>query len=105
MTSDSPNASPLRVLLHAPTPDALDRARSNARNLLAAEPDATVEIVANAGAVAKALEGADETDAHLLVCERTLSRTGASAGGRRTVPAAVVHLARRQAEGWAYIRA
>ena len=97
--------APLRVLLHAPTPGALDRARSNARNLLAAEPDATVEIVANADAVAHALANPDGTDEHLRVCERTLARTGASAGGRRTVPAAVVHLARRQGEGWSYIRA
>lgn len=97
----------LRVLLHAPTADALARARSNARNLFAAAPDATCEIVVNAAAVASALEAPDaETDPMLRVCENTLRRTGQSAPDHIIrVTAAVLHIAQRQAEGWQYIRA
>ncbi|MEM7566677.1 MAG: hypothetical protein AAF321_05535 [Pseudomonadota bacterium] len=95
----------MRVLLHAPTADALDRARSNARNLLAEAPDASVEIVANAGGVAHALAAPDPTDEHLRLCAKTLARLGLDAGGQAIVAAAVLHLARRQAQGWAYIRA
>jgi NitT/TauT family transport system ATP-binding protein len=46
----------LRLLIHAPTVAALARARSNARNLLRADPTAEVEIVVNGGAVAAAIE-------------------------------------------------
>ena len=46
------------------------------------------------------------TDEHLLLCANTLAATGAQAPATlRTVPAAVLHLAQRQGEGWAYIRA
>ena len=40
------------------------------------------------------------------LCANTLAATGAQAPATlRTVPAAVLHLAQRQGEGWAYIRA
>lgn len=95
-----------RVVLHAPTPASLGRARSNARNLIAAEPAAQVEIVVNAGAAAAALTSADAaTDRFVLVCENSLKSSGLDGSGYRTIPAAIVHLARRQADGWAYIRA
>ncbi|AUL46265.1 Uncharacterized conserved protein [Bordetella trematum] len=96
----------LHVLIHAPTPDALRRARNNAANLLKAEPQAQVEIIANAAAVAAALAEPHATDAQLRLCGNTLQNTGAQApAALQVVPAAIVHLARRQAEGWAYIRA
>ncbi len=96
----------LHVLIHAPTPDALRRARNNAANLLKGEPQAQVEIIANAAAVAAALAEPHATDAHLRLCGNTLQNTGAQAPATlQVVPAAIVHLARRQAEGWVYIRA
>ncbi|HEY0293711.1 MAG TPA: hypothetical protein VGC69_00085 [Bordetella sp.] len=97
---------PLRLLIHAPTAQALQRARRNAANLLQAEPDAQVEIVANAAAVAAALAEPHPTDSHLLLCRNTLAAIGAEAPPTlRVVPAAVLHLAQRQRDGWAYLRA
>ena len=96
----------LRVILHAPTAGGLSRARANARNLRAAAPDAEIEIVANGKAAEPALAGGDrQTDPFVLICANSLrARQIAVPGTARTIPAAVVHIARRQAEGWAYIR-
>lgn len=96
----------IQLLIHAPTPGSLDRARRNAANLHKADPEARVEIVANAGAVAAALADAHPTDTHLVLCQNTLTATGAAAPAHiRTVSAAVLHIAQRQTEGWAYMRA
>ncbi len=97
----------LHVLIHAPTEAALARARSNARNLMKARPDALVEIVANAAGVAPAIATPDPaTDPFLRLCGNSLAGQGLEAPVHlAVVPAAVVHLAERQAEGWAYIRA
>ncbi len=97
----------LRVVIHAPTPAALSRARSNARNLLEAEPDAEVRIVVNADAVAAAVEGPDATTDHLLtLCRNTMERRGLTeTRGLAVTPAAVSLIARLQAEGWLYVRA
>lgn len=100
------NDDRLRVLLHAPDAESLARARSNAQNLRAAEPEAEIEIVVNAGAVAAALEAPHATDSYLRLCENTLARQQRIAPDHLVrVPAAVAHLARRQREGWVYIRA
>lgn len=98
---------PINVLIHAPERAALIRARSNAKNLLAARPDAVVEIVVNATGVEAALDTPDpDTDGMLRVCANTLAAKGLVAPDELTVvPAAVVHLAERQGAGWAYIRA
>ena len=94
------------ILLHAPTPEGLARARSNARNALAAAPDTRIEIVANAGGVAAALADPDAaTDPLLRLCRNSLRGQGLDPGDLATVPVAVLHIARRQSEGWAYIRA
>lgn len=96
----------IQLLIHAPTPGSLERARRNAANLHKADPQAQVEIVANAGAVAAALADAHPTDAHLVLCQNTLAATGAQAPAHiKTVSAAVLHIAQRQADGWAYMRA
>lgn len=97
----------LKVLLHAPTANALARARSNAKNLRASEPGAQCEIVVNAEGVAAALKTPDPaTDDALRVCANTLHRIGEPApAGVAVVDAAVAHLARRQRDGWIYIRA
>ena len=96
----------LRVLLHAPTAEALGRARRNARNLLQARPDAELLIVANGAAVAAALATPDDTDDRLRLCRNSLAAQGLdNARGLAEVEAAVVTLAEYQAAGWGYIRA
>ena len=97
-----------RILLHAPTAGALKRARSNAGNLLAAEPPPVVRIVVNAEAVAAALDDPNAgTDAISVVCRNTLNRLGGTAEAPFTVleEGAALALARLQREGWSYIRA
>ena len=96
----------VRLLIHAPTPASLERARRNLANLLKLAPDAQVELVVNAGAVAAALDTPHPLDTHLRVCANTLTANARTApGGIATVPAAVLHLAERQAQGWSYMRA
>jgi NitT/TauT family transport system ATP-binding protein len=96
----------LRVVLHAPTRDSLDRARRNAANLLAERPDAEVRIVANGAGVAQALEHPSEaTDGLLSLCRNSLNAQNlANPAGLSEVTAAVLTLAELQAEGWSYIR-
>lgn len=96
----------IRLVIHAPTPGALERGRRNLANLLKAAPDAQVELVVNAGAVAAALAAPDATDTHLRLCQNTLTANQLAApDGIWIVPAAVLHLAQRQQEGWSYMRA
>jgi intracellular sulfur oxidation DsrE/DsrF family protein len=96
----------IRLLIHAPTPAALERGRRNLANLLKLAPDAQVELVVNAGGVGAALDTPHPLDAHLRVCANTLVATQRTApDGITTVPAAVLHLAERQADGWSYLRA
>lgn len=54
-----PNPDALRIVLHAPTRTALQRARSNAANIRKEAPQAEVRIVANAEAVPQAIEHPD----------------------------------------------
>lgn len=98
--------SELNVMLHAPTQDALTRARRNARNLLRAHPDAGLLIIANGAAVATALAQPDpETDSLLRLCHNSLTAQNLeNTGGLAEVDAAVVTLAELQGQGWAYIR-
>jgi len=98
---------PLQLVIHAADEASLARARSNARNLLAAAPDARCEIVVNAEAVPAAIDLRDPlTDGLLILCGNTLRKKGLKAPvDLATVPAAVLHLAERQAAGWQYIRA
>ena len=96
----------LRLIIHAPTATALERGRRNLANLLKLAPDAEVELVINAGAVAAALSQPDALDGHLRVCRNTLiANQLAAPDGVAVVPAAVLHIAQRQAEGWGYMRA
>ena len=96
----------LRLLIHAPTEGALARARSNATNLLRAEPAAAVEIVVNGPAVAAALASPHDTDRLLRVCANTLANNDLEADPELArVKAAVLYIAQRQRDGWAYMRA
>lgn len=98
---------PMRVLIHAPSAGALNRARNNAVNLLAAAPDATVRIVVNAEGVAGVLDNPRlDTDVLTLVCANTLERIGRTAPEPlQVVPAAILALAEMQRDGWIYVRA
>ncbi|SMH35595.1 hypothetical protein [Azospirillum agricola] len=97
---------PLRLVIHAPTAAALERARRNAANLRKARPDAAIRIVANAEAVAAALDRPDsDTDPLLRLCGNTLARLGRTAPGLTVVEAGVLDIAEAQAEGWGYMRA
>jgi len=99
-------AAPVRLLIHAPTPGSLERARRNLANLLKAAPDAKAELVVNAAAVAAALEQPHPLDAYLRLCRNTLDNNALAAPPHiAVVPAAVLYIAERQAQGWAYMRA
>lgn len=98
---------PIRIVLHAPTASAVTRARNNAANLLKQSAPVEVRIVVNAEAVQAVLDAPDAaSDALTLVCPNTLSRTGQSAPEPLIVldEAAVLAIARMQADGWRYIR-
>ncbi|MGH8844367.1 intracellular sulfur oxidation DsrE/DsrF family protein [Advenella incenata] len=98
----------LKVVLHAPTADALQRARSNAGNLLREEPGARVKIVLNAQAVIAALdEPQEQLDAITWLCPNTLKRADRqNRDPLQVLPhGAMVELARLQQDGWVYIRA
>ncbi|AQV93910.1 hypothetical protein BJN34_08400 [Cupriavidus necator] len=102
------NSDDLRIVLHAPTAAALARARSNATNLRKNSPQTTVRIVVNSEAVEAALDVPDSSsDALTLVCPNTLAKIGREARAPFTVlpEGAVLALARRQREGWCYVRA
>lgn len=100
--------APIRLLIHAPTAESLARARANARNLLKADPDAAVEIVVNAAGARAAVEGPSTPPGEVepILCRNSIVNMGLAAPeGARIVEAAVLHIARRQTEGWAYMRA
>ncbi len=79
-------------------------------------PEAPVEAVIqgpgvallDAGAESGAVEAAIASGVQVLACGNSLRSAGLSEGGLlpgvRVVPAAIAHLARRQWEGWAYVR-
>lgn len=98
----------LKVILHAPTATALERARNNAANLRRGAPDADVRIVVNAQAVAAALDTAHgELDSITWVCPNTLARTERENREPLQVLSgpAVLEIALMQQAGWIYIRA
>lgn len=102
-----PQSQPIRAVFHAPTANALERARKNAANLRRFDPEAEVRIVANADAVAAALDAPDAAaDALTHVCPNTLRNIGRAAPAPLTVLAepSVLALCRLQQDGWSYIR-
>lgn len=103
-----PDSSEPRILLHAPTADALIRARSNAANIAKGAPHRIVRIVVNAEAVAAALNAPDAiADVLTWVCPNTLTKIGRTAPSPLTVlsEGAVLAIAGMQMEGWCYVRA
>ena len=97
----------LHIVLHAPDAEGLQRARMNAVNALRAEPQTQVRILANAAAVAAALDTPHEqADTLTYLCPNSLAhlqrecRTPLQVLGEP----AVLALARLQKYGWIYIR-
>jgi intracellular sulfur oxidation DsrE/DsrF family protein len=96
----------IRLIIHAPTEASLGRGRRNLANLLKQAPDAQVELVVNADAAPAALCTPDPLDGYLRVCRNSLNANQLVAPeGIVVVDAAVLHIAQRQAAGWAYMRA
>lgn len=98
----------LNIVLHAPDAEGLQRARMNAANALRAEPKTQVRIIANAAAVAAALdEPHAEADTLTYLCPNTLAHLGRECRAPLQVlgEPAVLAMARLQKYGWAYIRA
>lgn len=101
------NISTLKILLHAVDAEGLQRARMNALNARKGDASCEVRIIANAAAVAAALDAPHEpTDAVTYLCPNTLSnlQRSASASQHTLDEAAVLTLARLQQQGWSYIR-
>ena len=96
----------LRILIHAPTPGAVARARNNAANLKKDAPDTEVLIVVNADGVAAVLDTPRaDTDPLTLVCANTMQRLRRSAREPlRTVRSAIAAIAEMQRDGWLYVR-
>ncbi|MCC3267504.1 hypothetical protein [Arthrobacter gengyunqii] len=91
------------------------RSAGNSRRALG--PDRSVEVVVQGFGVRllrsgigneSALDGALSQDIHVLACRNSMTHAAVQADelhrGVETVDAAVAHLARRQWEGWAYVR-
>lgn len=98
----------LHIVLHAPDAEGLQRARQHAVNALRAAPHTQVRIVANADAVAVALDTPHaQADALTYLCPNTLShlQRASRAPLQMLGEPAVLALARLQHYGWAYIRA
>lgn len=97
----------LKLMIHAPTEAALNRAQANARNLLKLEPDAQVQLVVNGPAMATAVTITDVQIRGLLVlCQNSLNAQQLEApAGVMCVPAVIQHLAVQQSAGWSYVRA
>lgn len=95
----------MKVVIHAPSACALDRALRNLVNLRAARPGAVAELVINGEAVKHAHQIGCELP-ELRVCLNSLTAQGLSAlGSWQVVEASVAYLAERQMAGWSYIRA
>ncbi|MEB5967125.1 MULTISPECIES: hypothetical protein [Comamonas] len=98
-----------RIVLHAPSPQALIRARGNFKNLKATHPGLEVWIVVNAQAVQAVLDEPHEMGPALtqvLLCPNTLRNNGLHAPAHiQVLPmGAVEAIARMQQDGWIYIR-
>ncbi|MBP9941001.1 MAG: hypothetical protein RR584_08520 [Comamonas sp.] len=99
--------TPLHILLHAPDAEGLQRARMNLVNALRADPSCQVRIIANAAAVAVALDTPHEqADALTHVCPNTLANLQRECRAPLLLlnEPAVLALARWQTQGWNYIR-
>lgn len=96
----------MNILLHAPTKNAYRRAKNNRANILKDWPNATVEIVVNAQGAIAAFGDKQRDNCSVYFCANSLrSAQLAAPQHAQIIPNAMLHLALRQTEGWAYVRA
>ena len=95
----------MKLVIHATDAESFARAVRNLKNARQASPDASIELLINAGAVQAAVQERFD-DPALRVCRNSLAAQGLEA---RTdwilVDAAVIYAAAQQLSGWAYFRA
>jgi len=100
--------NPMRIILHAPSPNSLERARNNAANIMREAPGTQVRVIANAHAVHAALDIVHESlDSVTWLCPISLARAERESRSPLNLISgpAVLEIARLQHEGWIYIRA
>jgi len=97
----------MKVLIHAPTAGALERARSDARELLAARVQGTIRLLVSGDGVQAALDAPDaDIDRLMILCADALLRAGLRPPpGMETTPNAAVLITRLHRKGWSYMRA
>ena len=106
-----------KVIFHVDELSKWPLVMENARNFLAIEPDAKIEILANSEAVKFLVLGAKESEIfhelagnHVVfaACRNAMEKFAIPAGTLAEdvviVPAGVVELAKKQGQGYAYIR-
>lgn len=96
------------ILLHAPTLDALARARNSFMNIQESTPERRIRIIANAHAVAAALDMPHEqADACTFLCPNTLQHLQRTPHMPLQMLAgpAILEIAALQTKGWIYVRA
>jgi len=99
-------AGQIRIVIHAPTAGALERARGNIANIMHDDPQATVELVVNSGGAKAVVEKPEIIDERLRICSNSLRLNNLTAPPDAVVvPNAMLHIAARQMQGWSYIRA
>lgn len=96
----------MKLLIHAPTAAALERARVGAALLTRHNPEDMVRIVADGdGAGAAHATESPDTDHLLILCRSSLEVLGiAEPAGVEITPHAYELMGRLQKKGWAYIR-
>ncbi|MFB6077052.1 MAG: DsrE family protein [Candidatus Nanohaloarchaea archaeon] len=107
----------MRVVFHVDESGKVGMTLANVANLLEDEPDAAVAVVVNSAAVmdlARGSEYAEEIGAlaaegvEVVACGNSLGKADIGSGELldpvETVPSGVGMIARRQADGWHYIR-
>ena len=97
----------MKVLIHASSAGSLERARSNARDLLDSGLRGTVRLVVSHGGAIAALDRPDpEIDPLMILCADGLLRAGREVPASiETTPNAALLITGLQRKGWAYLRA
>ena len=97
----------MKVVLHAPSRRALERARVEATLLEASPASGTVRIIASLDGVTAALAEPDaSTDVLLVLCGDSLAQLGLSApAGIEVTPNGTELIVKLQRKGWSYVRA
>lgn len=97
----------MKVVIHASDEGSLLRARTCARDLLAARIPGQVRMLANEDGVSEALAQPDtDMDRLLILCRDSLVRRALEAPrGIECTPNGAVLLTQLQRKGWTYIRA